>query len=47
MDEYADFVEASINTADPAHAARQKKLEKRIRKRFCMNAKYTISKVSS
>ncbi len=38
MDEYADFIEASIDTCDPAHAARQKELEKRIRKSFRMNA---------
>ena len=30
MDEYADFVEASIKAANPAHAARQKELEERI-----------------
>jgi hypothetical protein len=34
MDEYADFVEASLRDCDPAHAARQKDLEKRIRTPF-------------
>ena len=36
MDEYADFVEASLREANPAHAARQKELEERIRRPFCI-----------
>ena len=34
MDEYADFVEASLRESNPVHAARQKELEKRIRAPF-------------
>jgi hypothetical protein len=34
MDEYADFVEASLRESDPVHAARQKELEERIRVPF-------------
>ena len=34
MDEYADFVEASLRESNPAHAARQKELEERIRTPF-------------
>jgi hypothetical protein len=34
MDEYAEFVEASLRECDPSRAARQKKLEKRIRTPF-------------
>ena len=34
MDEYADFVEASLRQCDRALAARQKEIEKRIRARF-------------
>jgi len=30
MDEYADFVEASLRERDPIHAMRQKEIEKRI-----------------
>ena len=36
MDEYADFVEASLRESDPARAARQKELEERIRTPFRM-----------
>jgi hypothetical protein len=36
MDEYADFVEASLREANPARAARQKELEERIRTPFRM-----------
>ena len=34
MDEYVDFVEASLRDCDPVRAARQKDLEKRIRTPF-------------
>jgi hypothetical protein len=34
MDEYADFVEASLRESDPARVARQKALEERIRVPF-------------
>ena len=34
MDEYADFVEASLRESNPAHAARQKEFEERIGKPF-------------
>jgi hypothetical protein len=36
MDEYADFVEASILESDPVRAARQKDLEERIMAPFRM-----------
>ena len=36
MDEYADFVEASLRESDPARSARQKELEERIRAPFRM-----------
>ncbi len=36
MDEYAGFVAASLRDGDPARAARQKELEKRIRTPFRM-----------
>lgn len=36
MDEYADFVEASLREADPARVARQKEMEERIRTPFRM-----------
>lgn len=36
MDEYADFVEASLRESDPARVARQKELEERIRTPFRM-----------
>ena len=36
MDEYADFVEASLRESDIARVARQKELEKRIRVPFCI-----------
>ena len=36
MDEYADFVEASLRDAKPVHVARQKELEKRIKSPFRM-----------
>lgn len=36
MDEYADFVEASLRESDPDRAARQKALEERIRTPFRM-----------
>lgn len=36
MDDYADFVEASLRESDPARAARQKALEERIRTPFRM-----------
>ena len=36
MDEYADFVEASLRESNPAHVARQKELEERIRTPFRM-----------
>ncbi len=39
MDEYAEFVEASLRECDPARVARQKKLEKNIRARFCLAPK--------
>ena len=38
MDQYADFVEAFLRDADPARAARQKELEKRIRTPFRMGS---------
>jgi hypothetical protein len=34
MDEYADFVAISLREADPVRAARQKKLEERIKASF-------------
>jgi len=34
MDEYIVFLEASIRNSNPAHIARQKALEKRIRTPF-------------
>jgi len=34
MDEYADFVEASLRESNPARAARQKEFEERIGKPF-------------
>jgi len=34
MDEYADFVEASLRESNPARVARQKELEERIRTPF-------------
>lgn len=34
MDEYADFMENALRDVDPARAARQKELEKRIRTPF-------------
>ncbi len=34
MDEYVDFIEASIRTTDPILAARQKDLEEQITERF-------------
>jgi hypothetical protein len=34
MDEYADFVEASLRDCNRLHAARQKEVEERIRKPF-------------
>ena len=34
MDEYADFVEASLQDADPARATRQKEIEERIKAPF-------------
>ena len=36
MDQYADFVEASLENCDPARVARQKELEERIRTPFRM-----------
>jgi len=36
MDEYADFVEASLHESNPARAARQKELEELIRTPFRM-----------
>lgn len=36
MDEYADFVEASLRETNPTRAARQKELEERIRTPFRM-----------
>ena len=36
MDQYADFVEAFLRDVDPALAARQKGLEKRVRTPFRM-----------
>jgi hypothetical protein len=36
MDEYADFVEASIRESNPALAAKQKHIEKQIREPFRM-----------
>jgi len=36
MDEYADFVEASLRESNPAQVARQKELEERIRTPFRM-----------
>jgi hypothetical protein len=38
MDEYADFVEASLRACDRTHAARQKALGKRIITPFRMGA---------
>ena len=37
MDDYADFVEASLADCDPVRAALQKKIEKRIRMPFRMS----------
>jgi len=34
MDEYVDFVEASLRESNPARAARQKEFEERIGKPF-------------
>lgn len=34
MDEYVDFIEASIRDTEPAAAARQKELEEQITERF-------------
>ena len=39
MDEYADYVEASLGERDPRDVARQKALEERIRSRF----KFTVN----
>jgi hypothetical protein len=36
MDEYVVFLEASIQNSNPVHVARQKALEKRIRKPFSL-----------
>ena len=36
MDEYADFVEASLRDCDPALAVRQKEMEERIQTPFRM-----------
>jgi hypothetical protein len=41
MDEYADFVEASLRESDPGRAARQKKLEERIKTPFNMTGHTT------
>ena len=38
MDDYADFVEASLRDCDPARVARQKELEERILTPFRMGA---------
>ena len=37
MDEYADFVAASVRECNPAHAARQKEIEERIVARFSLS----------
>jgi hypothetical protein len=39
MDEYADFVEASLRDGDPARTARQKELGERILTPFRMEGK--------
>jgi hypothetical protein len=36
MDQYADFVEESLHTANAVQVTRQKALEERIRKPFCI-----------
>ncbi|MCX6995914.1 MAG: hypothetical protein NTV49_02235 [Kiritimatiellaeota bacterium] len=41
MDEYADFVEASLRAGDQARAARQKELEERITTPFRMRANFS------
>lgn len=41
MDEYAEFVERSMLDANPVSVARQKALEKRIRKPFRMTGART------
>jgi hypothetical protein len=38
MDQYVDFVEESLRTANADQVARQKAMEERIRKPFCMAA---------
>ena len=42
MDEYADFVEASLRECDRAHATRQKEIEERIRSPFRMSGDSAI-----
>lgn len=44
MDEYVEFVEAAWRECDPRLAAKQKALEKRIRKRFCITGDLSGSK---
>jgi hypothetical protein len=41
MDQYADFVEASLGQCDPVRVAWQKELEERIRTPFRMGADAT------
>ena len=41
MDEYADFLEASLRDCDPARAAWQKGLEERIQTPFRMGGRHT------
>ena len=36
MDEYADFIAASVREHDPVHVARQKAIEERIASPFCI-----------
>jgi hypothetical protein len=42
MDQYVDFVEESLRTANADQVARQKALEERIRKPFCMAADMSL-----
>jgi len=44
MDEYADFVEAALQTSDRIRAVRQKELEERVRMPFRMPGNKPIAK---
>jgi hypothetical protein len=42
MDEYVDFVEASLRECNRIHATRQKEVEERIRSPFCFRGETEI-----